>query len=96
MLRKQRREMPQGTAEGISVPHSGKDPGASSGFYGYGNSLAKEDKEIVSLRIIGGFSHRGNRPDDRILPACGEERYERAIQKLRREYEEEERMTDRA
>ena len=53
------------------------------------SSLAKEDKEIVSLRIIGGFSHREIARMTGFSLHAEKKRYERAIQKLRREYEEE-------
>ena len=89
MLRKQRREMPQGTAEEFLCHIPEKDPGHPLDFADMVSSLAKEDKEIVSLRIIGGFSHREIARMTGFSLHAEKKRYERAIQKLRREYEEE-------
>lgn len=50
--------------------------------------LSQRDREIVSLKIIGGFSHREIAGITGTTVAAAKKRYERAIQTLREEMEE--------
>lgn len=50
--------------------------------------LTAAEQEIVSLKIIGGFSHKEIARITGMTVAAAKKRYERALQKLRREMED--------
>lgn len=49
--------------------------------------LTKQEQEIISLKFIGGFSHKGIADITGMTVAAAKKRYERAIKKLRAEME---------
>lgn len=51
-------------------------------------SLSAKEQEIVTLKMIGGFSHKEISKITGTTVAAAKKRYERAIQKLRQEMEE--------
>ena len=49
------------------------------------SSLSPQDQEIVTLKIVGGLTHREIASVLRISPKAAQKRYERAIAALRKE-----------